>query len=176
MNVHDVSQQPLDVLVFTTDMPYDELLALNECYAQTWIIDLGANFHVTPHSEWFATYSPMHGPVKLGDSHQLEVLGIGDVKLCMTNGTQFMLKNVRHVPQLSKSLVSVGQLDDHGYTTVFANGSWLICKANLIVLRGQNSRTLYFLYVSLVKENAIYIAKTMPSPLSCGIAGSAIFL
>ncbi|MCO5559799.1 hypothetical protein L7F22_013403 [Adiantum nelumboides] len=122
---------PSDILIFTTDIPYDALLALDDCYAQTWIIDLGASFHVTPHREWFATYSPMHYSVKLGDSHQLEIFGIGDVKICMANGTQFMLKDVRHVPKLSKSLVSIGQLDDLGYSTMFGNGSWLIRKANL---------------------------------------------
>ncbi|MCO5592326.1 hypothetical protein L7F22_046327 [Adiantum nelumboides] len=161
--VPDVHLQPLDILVFTTDMPYDALLALDDCYAQTWIIDSGASFHVTPHKEWFASYLPMHGSIKLGDSHQLEILGIGDVKVCMANGTQFMLKDVRHVPKLSKSLVSMGQLDELGYTTVFGNGSWLICKANLVILKGQKSGTLYPLYVSLVKENGIYVAETMPS-------------
>ncbi|MCO5609852.1 hypothetical protein L7F22_064084 [Adiantum nelumboides] len=120
-----------DIFVFTTDMSYDALLALDDCYVQTWIIDSGASFHVTPHREWFASYLPMHGLVKLGDSHQLEILGIGDVKICMANGTQFLLKDVRHVPKLSKSLVSTRQLDELGYTTVFGNGSWLIRKANL---------------------------------------------
>ncbi|MCO5562911.1 hypothetical protein L7F22_016547 [Adiantum nelumboides] len=104
--VPDVHLQLSDVLIFATNMPYDALLALDDCYAQTWIIDSGASFHVTPHREWFAIYSPMHGLIKLGDSHQLDILGIGDVKICMANGTQFMLKDVRHVPKLSKSLVS----------------------------------------------------------------------
>ncbi|MCO5557402.1 hypothetical protein L7F22_010965 [Adiantum nelumboides] len=122
-----------------------------------------ASFHVTPHREWFATYSPMHGLVKLGDSHQLDILGIGDVKICMATGTQFMLKDVRHVPKLLKSLVSTGQLDDLGYTTVFGNGSWLIRKANLVIFKGQKSGTLYPLYVSSMKENGIYVAETMPS-------------
>ncbi|MCO5564465.1 hypothetical protein L7F22_018126 [Adiantum nelumboides] len=125
-----------DVLVFTIDMLYDALLALDDCYAQTWIIDSGASFHVTPHRECFASYSPMHGLVKLDDSHQLEILGIGDVNICMENGIQFMLKDVRHVPKLSKSLVFTGQPDELGYTTVFKNGSWLICKANLVILKG----------------------------------------
>ncbi|MCO5555925.1 hypothetical protein L7F22_009469 [Adiantum nelumboides] len=144
-------------------MPHDALLALDDWYAQTWIIDSSASFHVTPHREWFATYSPMHGLVKLGDSQQLEILVIGDVKVCMVNGTQFRLKDVKHVPQLSKSLVFARQLDDLGYTTVFGNGSWLIRKANLIILKGQKFETLYPLYVFLVKENGVYVAETMPS-------------
>ena len=52
------------------------------------------------------------------------------------NGTEFMLQNVRHVPQLIKSLISVGQLDDMGYMTSLGNGTWLIKKGNLVILRG----------------------------------------
>ena len=30
---------------------------VNVADAQNWLLDLGASFHVTPHREWFATYS-----------------------------------------------------------------------------------------------------------------------
>ena len=36
-----------------------------------------------------------------------------------------MLLNVRHVPDLTKSLIPV-ELDDIGYTTVFASQSWTL--------------------------------------------------
>ena len=55
-----------------------------------------------------------HGLVKLGDSHQVEICGVGGIKLCMWHGTKFMLKNMRHVRMLTKSLMSVRQLDDMG--------------------------------------------------------------
>ena len=62
-----------DVLIFTLNFSLDVLLALDDYYLQNWIVDLGANFHVTPHKEWFSTYAMMHGSVKLGDSHQLHL-------------------------------------------------------------------------------------------------------
>ena len=46
--------------------------------------------------------------VKLGGSHQLDICGVGDIRLCMQNVIDFMLKNVRHVPKLIKNLMSVG--------------------------------------------------------------------
>lgn len=72
--------------------------------------------------------------VKLEDSYELEIIGIGDVKLQMHNDTTFVLQDVRHVPKLTKSLLSSRQLDQLGYTTVFGNGSWMICKSNLFIL------------------------------------------
>ena len=153
---------PHDVLIFTSDFSPDALITLDECYSQNWIVDSGASFHVTPHKEWFSSYAVTNGSVKLGDSHQLAICGIGDIKLCMRNGTEFILKNVRHVPKLTKSLMSVGQLDDLGYNIVFHAGSWLVKKGNLVILKGQKFGSLYSLYVSSVKEHSIYVAE-LPS-------------
>ena len=58
-----------DVLIFTLDFSPNALIALDGYYSQNWIVDLGTNFHVTPHKEWFSTYAMMHGSVKLCDSH-----------------------------------------------------------------------------------------------------------
>ncbi|MCO5563638.1 hypothetical protein L7F22_017285 [Adiantum nelumboides] len=81
------------------------------------------------------------------------------------------ISNSTHGGKLAFSDVTSALLDEEirrqlyelGYTTVFENGSWLIRKANLVILKGQKSGTLYPLCVSSVKENDIYIAKTMPS-------------
>ena len=52
------------------------------------MIDSGASFHVTPHREWFSTYAKGYqGIVKLGDSYALDIVGIGDIKLVLSNGT-----------------------------------------------------------------------------------------
>ncbi|MCO5562375.1 hypothetical protein L7F22_016002 [Adiantum nelumboides] len=144
-------------------MSPDALLALDECYAQNWIVDSGASFHVTPHKEWFSTYSATHGTVKFGDSHHVDLCGIGDIKLSIRNGTEFMLRSVRHVSKLTKSLMSVGQLGDLGYSVVFTHGPWMIKKANLVMLKGQKSGSLYSLNVSSVEENSIYVVE-LPSP------------
>lgn len=127
------------------------------------MIDSGASFHVTPHRDWFSTYAKCNqGIVKLGDSYALDIVGVGDIKLMLPNGTEFVLHNVRHVPELAKSLISTGQLDDLGYTTIFGNQSWTIKKGNLVILKGQKHGSLYSMHVSCVKDNVIAIAE-LPS-------------
>ncbi|MCO5567594.1 hypothetical protein L7F22_021288 [Adiantum nelumboides] len=64
-----------------------------------------------------------HGIVRLGNSYACEIVGNGDIKMSLPNGSQFTLTNVRHVPKLIKSLISTGQLDDDGYHTIFGNQS-----------------------------------------------------
>ncbi|MCO5602591.1 hypothetical protein L7F22_056725 [Adiantum nelumboides] len=119
-----IEETQYDVLIFTSDLSPDALVAQDEDYAQNWIIDFGANFHVTPHRDWFTSYAPMQGIVKLGDSYEVEIIGSGGVKFQMRNGTTFVLQNVRRAKDYQE-LFFVGQLDDLGYTIVFGNGSWM---------------------------------------------------
>ena len=98
MDTHVHESTLIDILVFTSEIASEALLAQDDMYVQNWIIDSGASFHVTPHREWFSSYAVTHGTIKLGDSYKLDIQGIGDVKLAMSNGMEFVLHNVRHVP------------------------------------------------------------------------------
>ena len=62
------------------------------------------------------------------------------------------MKNVRHVPKLTKSLISVGHLDDAGFTSVFGDSSSKITKGSLVVAHGSRSGTLYMLHVFDIKK------------------------
>ena len=46
---------------------------------------------------------------------KLVVISIGIVKIRSTNGTIRLLRNVRHVLDLNRNLISLGILDDAGY-------------------------------------------------------------
>ncbi|MCO5573535.1 hypothetical protein L7F22_027306 [Adiantum nelumboides] len=124
------------------------LVATNSSYEQDWIVDSGAYFHVTPHKEWFSSYECRHGMVCLGNNYACDIIGAGDIKLSLPNCSIFTLTNVRHVPKLTKSLITTGQLDDVGYHTTFGNQSWKLCKGSLVVMRGNKCGTLYPLHVS----------------------------
>ena len=116
--------------------------------SHTWLLDSGASFHVTPHREWFTCYEAKSlGKVRLGDSHQCDVIGIGDISMHFSDGSHLTIKDVRHVPQLTRSLMSVGQLDDNGYKVIFASQSFRITKGNMIVAKGNKVGSLYPLFV-----------------------------
>ena len=81
------------------------------------------------------------------------------MKLKFQHGSTFILKNVRHVPKLIKSLINSRQLDDAGYTCVFGDNSCKITKGSLVVARGSKSGTLYMLHITTVKDHVICVAK-----------------
>ncbi|MCO5569108.1 hypothetical protein L7F22_022815 [Adiantum nelumboides] len=135
------------------------LVATNSSYEQDWIVDSGASFHVTPHKEWFSSYECRHGMVHLGNNYACDIIGAGDIKLSLPNGSIFTFTNVRHVPKLTKSLISTGQLDDAGYHTTFGNQSWKLYKGSLVVMRGNKCGTLYPLHVSGVHNHVVAITE-----------------
>ncbi|MCO5555218.1 hypothetical protein L7F22_008762 [Adiantum nelumboides] len=143
---NDVFYDAQETLSLQSSMPA-ELLVSGEV-SHTWILNLGASLHVTPHRQWFTTYEETIGTVTLGDSYSCDIVGIGDIAMVMANGVKFIIHNVRHVPALTRNLISVGRLDDLGYKVTFHQQSWRIAKSHLILAHGSKFGTLYPLYVS----------------------------
>ncbi|WVZ06108.1 hypothetical protein V8G54_019454 [Vigna mungo] len=69
-----------------------------------------------------------------------DIVGVVKIKL---NGSVWELKNVTHIPDLTKNLISVGQLANDGYTTVFHGDNWKISKGAMTIACGRKSGTLY---------------------------------
>lgn len=130
----------------------DALICSVESSVDSWVMDSGASFHATHDSETLKNLKVGDfGKVKLANDDILDVTGIGDVDLITLAGNTWTLKDVRVIPSLKRSLISVGQLDDLGHEVKFRNGQWKVVKGNLVVARGHKRGSLYF--VSLASED-----------------------
>ncbi|VFQ95516.1 unnamed protein product [Cuscuta campestris] len=65
------------------------------------------------------------------------------VRVLKTPVSFWTLKDVRVVPALKKSLISVRQLDEQGHEVKFGNGQWKVVKGNLVMARGRKRGSLY---------------------------------
>jgi hypothetical protein len=112
-----------------------------------WIVDSGATWHMTPRKDWFCTYEPIsEGSVFMGNDHTLEVLGIGTIKIKTDDGTIRKIQGVRHVKDLKKNLLSIGQLDDLGCKIHTEGGNLKVVKGNLVVMKAEKlTNNLYML-------------------------------
>ena len=136
-------------VMFTSGFDMAFFTTADDCLSIGWIIDSGASFHVTPHRDWFIRYqSEASGIVYLGDDHPCQIKGCGDIRLKLEDGKQWMLRNVRHVPEIWKILVSVGQLDSIDCTTSFVGGAWKTSKGALITAKGRKTSSLYTLFAT----------------------------
>ena len=110
----------------------------------SWVLDSGASFHTTPHQNILRNYvTGDYGVVYLADGEPLKIIGIGDVEIKLSNGSIWKLQQVRHVPELKKNLISVGQLDESGHSINFAGGMWKVSKGAMVLARGKKTGTLY---------------------------------
>ena len=62
---------------------------------------------------------------------------------CCPNGSIWLLEKVRHIPDLRRNLISVGQLDDEGHAILFVGGTWKVTKGVRVLARGKKTSTLY---------------------------------
>ena len=91
------------------------------------------------------------GKVRLADNKTLDVTGMGDIVLKTPVGF-WTLKDVRVVPSLTKSLISVRQLDEEGHEVKFGNQQWNVVKGNLVMACGRKRGSLYMVGLPRLRE------------------------
>ena len=62
------------------------------------------------------------------------------------------MKDVPHVPEVRLNLISVGRLDDEGYTGSIRNDVMNFCKGSLIMARARKTNTLYLMHARLCRN------------------------
>jgi hypothetical protein len=113
---------------------------------------MAASFHITPHRDFFSSYtSGNFGWVRMGNEAKCEIIGMRDIQLETNIGCKLLLKDVRYVPEMRFSLISIGKLDDEDYHNYHGGGQWKLCKISLILIRGKKINTLYKTEARLVK-------------------------
>ena len=78
---------------------------------------------MTPKKDWFDMYKPYNGGmVQMGNDATCLVIGIGIKKIKIFDEVVRVLSNVRHILDLRKNLISLGVLDDLGYSYTSKGG------------------------------------------------------
>eukprot|EP00253_Pinus_taeda_P023266 PITA_23266 len=77
----------------------------------------------------------------------------------MKDGQDMLFKQVRHVPEMRMSLISMGRLDDGGYSTSFGKGGRKISKGALVMAKGPKPGTLYTLNTLIGKSDLAIVTK-----------------
>ena len=97
-----------------------------------WILDSGCTFHMTPNKSWFEEFTKKDGGmVLLGNNKPCKVLRVGSIRIKMFNGMEKVLKGVSYIPELKRNLISLGMIDELGYTIKVEGGDLKILKGSL---------------------------------------------
>jgi hypothetical protein len=114
----------------------DVLILSVDNISESWVVDSRASFHATPDRKHFLDYvQGDFGQVQLGDNRPCKIVGMGNVKIKQQNGNQWLLKEVKHVPDLGKNLISTGQLASEGCISIFTDKTWKFIKGSLVIAK-----------------------------------------
>ncbi|GKD74753.1 hypothetical protein Tco_1333035 [Tanacetum coccineum] len=81
------------------------------------VMNSGGSYHMTHRRDFLYDFKVIDGgSVQLDDNRTFTIKGIGKVKIQLHEGSSFILEDVRYVPRLRKSLISLGTLKKEGYT------------------------------------------------------------
>ncbi|MCO5560206.1 hypothetical protein L7F22_013816 [Adiantum nelumboides] len=93
-----------------------------------WYVDSSASNHMTSHGEWFKEMKQLDGPgyVETGDNSAHPIAHVENIPLQMQDSKMKYLADVLCVPNITKSLVSVGQMIEQGLQVRFnPNGCYV---------------------------------------------------
>ena len=131
----DDGYDSIEVLTITLNPNHEE-----------WVLDSGCTYHMCPRRDWFSSYQEVNGgKLLLGNNMSCNVVGIGTMAINMHDGKTRTLKEVRHVPDLKRNLISLGTLDKSGYNFKAKNGKLTISKGAMVVMKGQKRNGLHIL-------------------------------
>ncbi|KAI3772590.1 hypothetical protein L6452_03780 [Arctium lappa] len=129
-----------------------------------WILDSGCTYHMCPNRDWFSTYEPCSGSVRVGNGALCKIVDQGNVRIKMYDGVIRTLGNVRHVPELKRNLISLSSLDIKGYKFIGEGGVIKVVRGNLVYLKGtRQSAHLYVLTGTTIMGDAQVASSTLSS-------------
>jgi hypothetical protein len=73
----------------------------------------------------------------MGNDTTCTIIGMGTIKIKMSDGVVRTLEEVRHIPNMRKNLISLGTLDSKGYSYKSENVIMKVSKGAMVVMTGQ---------------------------------------
>ncbi|KAM1504399.1 hypothetical protein FF1_000502 [Malus domestica] len=87
-----------------------------------WYIDSGCSNHMTGNANLLVDIKTnVAGKVQMPTGVLVNVAGMGSLEIDTNRGKKY-IREVMHLPGLKKNLLSVGQMDEHGYYLLFGGG------------------------------------------------------
>ncbi|KAH9699562.1 hypothetical protein KPL71_024410 [Citrus sinensis] len=153
-NANEMSGDAVVASEFEESDGYDSTGVIIATDAQTkgnWVLDSGCSFHMWPNKNLFTNYETCDGGiVVMGNDSSCRVVGRGSIRLKMFDGMIRELRDVRHVPDLKRNLISLGMLDKIGCLVKLESGTLKVLKGSMVVMKGNMSNGLYVLQGSAV--------------------------
>jgi hypothetical protein len=97
----------------------------------------------------------------MGNDTTCTIIGMGTIKIKMSDGVVRTLEKVRHIPDMRKNLISLGTLDSKGYNYKSENRIIKVSKGAMVVMTGQKiSSNVYKLLGNTILGGVAAVAES----------------
>lgn len=91
-------------------------------HSSSWITDGETLVYITSNGSLFTSFtSRHHGLVKMRNGRVFKIVGIRNINLKTKCGEKLVPRNVRFVSRMKINIISIGKLDDEGYSCEFGS-------------------------------------------------------
>ena len=138
-----------------------DAVADNHIESKIWFLDSDCSNHMTCRKEWLTGFDESKKmKVKLADNSLLQAEGTGNIVFQISNGGKVMTKIMLYVPGMKCNLLSVGQLDEKGFSIVMKDGALkLFDTKNNLVLKSPLSKNRTF--KTMISSTEVQCLKTV---------------
>ncbi|KAJ0513064.1 putative RNA-directed DNA polymerase [Helianthus annuus] len=122
---------------------------------KSWWVDSGATLHVCNNISMFKTYESTNFTIYMGNHATAQVKGKGNIDLVFISGHTLTLKDVLHVPEVRKNLVSASALTKHGFKLMFEGDKFILSKGKKFVGLGLHTDGMFKLSIKDVVNSSV---------------------
>ncbi|KAJ0520797.1 putative RNA-directed DNA polymerase [Helianthus annuus] len=122
---------------------------------KSWWVDSGATLHVCNNISMFKTYESTNFTIYMGNHATAQVKGKGNIDLVFISGHTLTLKDVLHVPEVRKNLVSASALTKHGFKLMFEGDKFILSKGKKFVGLGFHTDGMFKLSIKDVVNSSV---------------------
>ncbi|KAI5348776.1 hypothetical protein L3X38_001663 [Prunus dulcis] len=128
-----------------------------------WYIDSGCSNHMTGNVDLLVDVrTNVVGKVQMPTGALVNVAGMGSLVIDTTKGRKY-IREVMYLPGLKENLLSVGQMDEHGYCLVFGDGMCKVFESSLtncLIIKVQMKKNRCY-PLSFLVENQLLMKASM---------------
>lgn len=157
-NTNMVQEEVKDLVAMVSKMEILQIgmvtkLHMTSTKSVDWWLDSGTTVHVCNDKGQFKSYEETANREVLMENHSAaKVLGKGSVDLNFTSGKKPTLKNVLHVHEIKKNLVSATLLCKNGFKVVLKSDHVVLSKNGLFVGKGYSCEGMFKLNVEIMNK------------------------